>query len=193
MKWKRWEIALGIALSVGILCAVPLQAQQQLAEKITRLHVLANSDAEYDQQLKLKVRDAVLQIAAVENKPDEHILAEIKLAAERVVAQEGYDYDVTVSRSAYYFDTREYETFSLPAGVYDSVRVVIGAGEGKNWWCVVYPQLCAGMCEEELKEIAQEAGLSKKEIFLICEEKGYIIRFKLADFWGKILHQIAAF
>lgn len=193
MKWKRWEIALGIALSVGILCAVPLQAQQQLAEKITRLHVLANSDAEYDQQLKLKVRDAVLKIAAVENKPDEHVLAEMELAAERVVAQEGYDYDVTVSRSAYYFDTREYETFSLPAGVYDSVRVVIGAGEGKNWWCVVYPQLCAGMCEEELKEIAQEAGLTKKEIFLICEEKGYIIRFKLADFWGKILHQIAAF
>ena len=193
MKWKRWEIALGIALSVGILCAVPLQAQQQLAEKITRLHVLANSDAEYDQQLKLKVRDAVLQIAAVENKPDEHVLAEMKLAAERVVAQEGYDYDVTVSRSTYYFDTREYETCSLPAGVYESVRVVIGAGEGKNWWCVVYPQLCAGMCEEELKEIAQEAGLTKKEIFLICEEKGYIIRFKLADFWGKILHQIAAF
>ena len=191
MKWKCWEIALGIALLVGILCTVPLQTQQQLAEKITRLHVLANSDARYDQELKLKVRDAVLEVAAAEKELNENVLIKMEQAAEQVVNREGYQYRVAVSRGEYYFETREYETFSLPAGVYDSVRVVIGAGAGKNWWCVVYPQLCAGMCEEELKEIAQEAGLTKKEIFLICEEKGYIIRFKLADFWGKILHQIA--
>ena len=145
-----------------------------------------------DQQLKLKVRDAVLEVAAKRPVLDEEVLQEMETAADRIIAREGYAYSVTVSRGQYYFDTRVYETFSLPAGKYDSVRVVIGEGEGQNWWCVVYPQLCAGLCEAELKEIAAEAGFDEKEISLICREKRCIIQFKLADFWGRILRQMDA-
>ena len=190
MKWKRWELALGIALLTALLFAAPVQMQRELAGKLTRLHVLANSDSPEDQQLKLKVRDAVLLVAAENREPSGNVLAQMQEAAEQTVRQEGYDYPVSVNRGWYYFDTRVYDTFALPAGQYDSVRVVIGCGRGRNWWCVVYPQLCAGMCEEELKGIAAEAGFNPKEISLICEEHGYIIRFKLADFWGKIMHRM---
>ena len=192
MKWKRWEIALGLTLVLLMMVAVPVQAQRELAKKITRLHVLANSDAPEDQQLKLKVRDAVLEVAARHPVLDAEGLREMETAADKVIAREGYTYSVTVSRGQYYFDTRVYETFSLPAGKYDSVRVVIGEGKGQNWWCVVYPQLCAGLCEAELKEIAAEAGFDEKEISLICREKGCIIQFKLADFWGRILQRMDA-
>lgn len=192
MKWKRWEIALGLTLVLLMMVAVPVRAQRELAKKITRLHVLANSDAPEDQQLKLKVRDAVLEVAARHPVLDAEGLREMETAADKVIAREGYAYSVTVSRGQYYFDTRVYETFSLPAGKYDSVRVVIGEGKGQNWWCVVYPQLCAGLCEAELKEIAAEAGFDEKEISLICRGKGCIIQFKLADFWGRILQRMDA-
>lgn len=191
MKLKRWEIALAASVLAAILvCAFPIHAQNQLADKLTRLHVLANSDDPADQQLKLQVRDAVLDASAGETVLDEALLAKLQEAALQAVESAGYGYSVQVSRERCYFDTREYETFSLPAGYYDAVRVVIGEGAGKNWWCVIYPPFCAGICEEDLKSIAAEAGLSEQEIGLICEEKGYVIRFKLVDLWGKLLHKI---
>ena len=106
------------------------------------------------------------------------------------VFRNGYTYPVTVTRENCYFDTRVYETFSLPAGYYDAVRVVIGEGVGKNWWCVIYPPLCAGMCEQDWETVAREAGLTQDEIGLICEEDGYVIRFQLVDWWGKVLHKL---
>lgn len=191
MKLKRWEIALAASVLAAILvCAFPIHAQNQLADKLTRLHVLANSDDPADQRLKLQVRDAVLEASVGETVLDEALLAKLQGAALQAVESAGYGYSVQVSRERCYFDTREYETFSLPAGYYDAVRVVIGEGAGKNWWCVIYPPLCAGICEEDLESIAAEAGLSEQEIGLICEEKGYVIRFKLVDLWGKLLHKI---
>ena len=191
MRWKRWEIALAASLLVAVLmCSVPIRAQNQLAEKLVRLHVLANSDSEADQQLKLAVRDAVLQAADGAGEIDDTLLYKLQQTAQKTVEEEGYAYPVTVTRERTWFDTRRYETFSLPAGYYDAVRVVIGEGEGRNWWCVIYPPLCAGVCEEELADIAKEFSLSEEEISLICEEDGYIIRFKLADLWGKLLHKV---
>ena len=191
MGWKRWEIALAASLLVAVLmCSVPIRAQNQLAEKLVRLHVLANSDSEADQQLKLAVRDAVLQAADGAGEIDDTLLYKLQQTARKTIEEEGYAYPVTVTRERTWFDTRRYETFSLPAGYYDAVRVVIGEGEGRNWWCVIYPPLCAGVCEEELADIAKEFSLSEEEISLICEEEGYIIRFKLADLWGKLLHKV---
>ena len=191
MRWKRWEIALAASLLVAVLmCSVPIRAQNQLAEKLVRLHVLANSDSEADQQLKLAVRDAVLQAADGAGEIDDILLYRLQQTARETIEKEGYAYPVTVTRERTWFDTRRYETFSLPAGYYDAVRVVIGEGEGRNWWCVIYPPLCAGVCEEELADIAKEFSLSEEEISLICEEEGYIIRFKLADLWGKLLHKV---
>ena len=191
MRFKRWEIALTISLLVAVwMCIVPIRAQNRLADKIVRLHVLANSDAVADQNLKLTVRDAVLQAAEGVGEIDDTLLYRLQEEAQRTVENEGYDYLVQVTREHCWFDTREYETFSLPAGYYDAVRVIIGEGAGRNWWCVIYPPLCAGLCEEELAEIGKEFSLSEEEISLICEEKGYIIRFRLADMWGKLLHKM---
>ena len=183
MRLKRWEIGLlGSLLAVVLVCLNPVQTQAALADKLIRLHVLANSDTPEDQALKLKVRDGVLAAAEGET-PD---LEALRKAAQAVVQSNGYDYPVTVTREYCWFDSREYDTFSLPAGYYDAVRVLIGEGAGQNWWCVVYPPLCAGVCEEELIETAKKYGWTEKEISLICEERGYIIRFRLADFWGKL-------
>lgn len=191
MRLKRWEVALAISLVLAVLmCSVPIRAQNRLAEKLVRLHVLANSDGEEDQLLKLAVRDAVLAAAGGAGEIDDTLLDKMQRAAQQTVTDRGYGYSVKVSRGESWFDTRHYETFSLPAGYYDAVHVVIGEGAGRNWWCVVYPPLCAGVCEEELVEIAKEFSFTEKEISLICEEKGYIIRFRLADLWGKFLHKM---
>ena len=191
MRFKRWEIALAISLLVAVwMCIVPIRAQNRLADKIVRLHVLANSDAVADQNLKLTVRDAVLQAAEGVGEIDDTLLYRLQEEAQRTVETEGYDYPVQVTREHCWFDTREYETFSLPAGYYDAVRVIIGEGAGRNWWCVIYPPLCTGVCEEDLADIGKEFSLSEEEISLICEEKGYIIRFRLADLWGKLLHKM---
>ena len=191
MWFKRWEIALAISLLVAVwICIVPIRAQNQLADKIVRLHVLANSDEVADQNLKLTVRDAVLQAAEGVGEIDDTLLYRLQEAAQRTVETEGYDYPVQVTREHCWFDTREYETFSLPAGYYDAVRVIIGEGAGRNWWCVIYPPLCTGVCEKDLADIGKEFSLSEEEISLICEEKGYIIRFRLADLWGKLLHKM---
>ena len=191
MRFKRWEIALAISLLVAVwMCIVPIRAQNRLADKIVRLHVLANSDAVEDQRLKLTVRDAVLQAAEGVGEIDDTLLYNLQEEAQRTVETEGYDYPVQVTREHCWFDTREYETFSLPAGYYDAVRVIIGEGAGRNWWCVIYPPLCTGVCEKDLADIGKEFSLSEEEISLICEEKGYIIRFRLADLWGKFLHKM---
>ena len=191
MALKRWEAALLVSLLLTVLfCLVPVQEQNVLSGKLTRLHVLANSDEPADQQLKLQVRDAVLAVAAEETHMTEDLLQRMQIAAQQTVVQAGYDYDVAVSRERYFFDTRRYDTFALPAGEYDSVRVIIGEGAGKNWWCVVAPPLCAGVCEAEMEEIAASAGLSEKEISFICEENGYILRFQLVDLWGKLVHKL---
>lgn len=191
MRFKRWEIALAISLLVAVwMCIVPIRAQNRLADKIVRLHVLANSDAVEDQRLKLTVRDAVLQAAEGVGQIDDTLLYRLQEEAQRTVETEGYDYPVQVTREHCWFDTREYETFSLPAGYYDAVRVIIGEGAGRNWWCVIYPPLCTGVCEKDLADIGKEFSLSEEEISLICEEKGYIIRFRLADLWGKLLHKM---
>ena len=191
MRFKRWEIALAISLLVAVwMCIVPIRAQNRLADKIVRLHVLANSDAVEDQRLKLTVRDAVLQAAEGVGEIDDTLLYKLQEEAQRTVETEGYDYPVKVTREHCWFDTREYETFSLPAGYYDAVRVIIGEGAGRNWWCVIYPPLCTGVCEKDLADIGKEFSLSEEEISLICEEKGYIIRFRLADLWGKLLHKM---
>ena len=175
------------ALAMALL---PVHGEEAVYDSVIRLHVLANSDAPADQQLKLQVRDAVLEAASGAVEINDTLLEQMQMAAQQTVARAGYDYAVQVRRERYYFDTRRYDTFSLPAGEYHSVRVIIGDGAGKNWWCVVAPPLCAGVCEDELEEIAVSSGLSEKEISFICEEKGYVLRFQLVDLWGKLVQKL---
>lgn len=189
MRWKRWEMALAISmLAAMLICASPVYAQTALANKLVRLHVLANSDTEADQALKLLVRDAVLEASADAEVLDDALLERLRQAAQQTVWDAGSRDVVSVCRERCWFDTRVYESFSLPAGYYDAVRVVIGAGAGHNWWCVIYPPLCAGICEQDVETLARSAGLSEDEIGLICGEEGYAVRFRLVELWGKLMH-----
>lgn len=198
LKWKRWEVA----LLCGLLCtvalgAVPIRAQNRLADKLTRLHVVANSDSDQDQRLKLQVRDAVLRAAQAEQPAldsgqiDEQFLEAIRRAGQQEVLRQGYDYPVRAERARMYFDTRYYEDFSLPAGYYDAVRVTIGSGQGKNWWCVMLPPLCDPACSGQFEETAREAGLEPGEIrFMTRDGIEYAAKFKVAELWGQLVHKV---
>ena len=107
------------------------------------------------------------------------------------VEEQGYDYPVQVERTRMYFDTREYDTFSLPAGDYDAVRVTIGQAQGRNWWCVMLPPLCAPSCEADFEQTAREGGLEPGEIrFMTKDGVQYAARFKIVEWWGELVHSL---
>lgn len=172
--------------------------QQLLAQKTVRLHVVANSDTPEDQAQKLRVRDAVLLYvsdltAGCKNAQEarqllSENLAHVNAAAEAVLAREGSAYCVRTTLCVEPFDTRVYDTFSLPAGNYPSLRVKIGAAEGKNWWCVVFPSLCMAASTQELETCAQLGGLTEEEMTLICGgEEDYQLRFQAWEWLQELL------
>ena len=195
-----WEIALLIGMAVFLISgAVSLQNRDQLADKVVRLHILANSDSEEDQALKLRVRDRVLERATelLEQTGDRREAADVLQShlpeLERIAAEEisdcGYEYDVTAEVANTMFPTKEYDGFTLPAGEYLALRIIIGEGNGHNWWCVVFPPLCLGSVTETAAETALEGGLDSGEVALITgESEGYVVKFKamelLEDFRG---------
>lgn len=194
-KLRRWESALLIGLACAMLWASALGAEQDaLAEQVVRLHVVANSDSQADQALKLQVRDAVLEAAtpALTGLDRQEALKalEVRLPiladeAARVVGEEGYDYPVTVSLQEERFPTKRYEDFALPAGEYTALRVQIGSGGGRNWWCVVFPPLCMGSVEET-------AQLDDRDRALITgETEGYIVKFKAIEIWENLKARFA--
>ncbi len=192
-KLRLFEILLLIGMAVFLITgALALRTQDEIADKVVRLHVLANSDTEEDQALKLRVRDRVLErttalLERSENRREaEGLLRGDLLELERIAAEEiaaaGYDYPVTAELTNTGFPTKEYDGFTLPAGEYLALRVVIGAGGGQNWWCVVFPPLCTAAVMA-LPEVAQSAGLSREEVCLITEQEGYVLRFKTVELW----------
>lgn len=193
-RLKIWEIALLLGVAVCLLSgAKSLHTQDELADKVVRLHVLANSDSEEDQALKLQVRDAVLDRAEdllaqsssraeAEGKLRGQLL-EFERLAEAVVRDSGYDYEVTAELADTEFPTREYEGFTLPAGEYLALRILIGEAAGRNWWCVVFPPLCTA-ATADVPASAMAAGFTEDEVRLITEEdQGYVLKFKAVEFW----------
>ena len=168
------------------LCAV-LQAQsQRMADKIIRLHVVANSDTSADQAVKLAVRDAVLREAGRvldgAEDPKQAVAAQLpalEAAANAELQRQGSEDLARVSFRRELFPTREYDTFSLPAGVYDSLRVTIGQGEGHNWWCVIFPSLCVPTTADGFAEAAAAGGFSTSEIRLLTQaDPAYTVKFR---------------
>ena len=167
-----------------------------LRENLLRLHVVGASNSAEDQAVKLQVRDAVL--GSLEEglrdmtDPQEawdyvsRMLPKVEAAANRALAAAGFSETVQVSLTEEAFPTREYDTFSLPAGVYKALRVVIGEGEGKNWWCVVFPQLCGA--EGEFVETASTAGLDPELARSL--EGEYELRFWVLEKLGELKNQI---
>ena len=164
-----------------------------IADGVFRLHVIANSDTSVDQNLKLRLRDYILQEGKdifngsvnVENAVEkiEPVLPELEKSAKAFVNQAGFDYDVKISLSNEYFTTRTYETVTLPAGKYLALRVVIGSGEGHNWWCVMFPPMCVPAADKK-DEI--ENVFSEKEIKLVESKPKYEPRFKVVEIYEQL-------
>lgn len=188
-----------LALTSG---AVARHTQSELAEKVVRLHVLANSDTEEDQALKLKVRDAVLDrttevLLGVESREEAQrrlgsLLPELRDLADTVIRDEGYDYGVRVEVAETSFPTKEYDGFALPAGEYLALRVLIGEAAGQNWWCVVFPPLCV-TAASDVPATALAAGLSVEEVSLITrEDAGYVLKFKTVELWEALREKLSS-
>ena len=199
-RLHKWELALLLGLCAALLWgAWSAQQQEELSRKMIRLHVIAHSDSTEDQALKLQVRDAVLDYAtavlqrsadmAAAQQELQRELPRIESIARAAVTAEGYDYGVTASLGQAEFPLKEYEGFSLPAGEYTALRLVIGEGAGQNWWCVVFPPLCtAAACEFD--ETALAAGLSEEDIALITESEGYVMKFRTMELWQQLRQKI---
>ncbi len=191
---KNIKLAVLFGLIFTILCSIAQfdAACEELRDNVLRIHILANSDSEADQSLKLKVRDALLEagndvftsdmsledaITATEQK-----LPEFTALANRVVRENGFDYDVRLSLGKAQFNTREYDDFALPAGEYDALRVEIGAAEGKNWWCVMFPAICVGAASDgELSDTVEEEG-----VYVAEHEPEFQVRFKIVEIYESI-------
>lgn len=195
MKIRILSWLLLVAFTAACLGAVEtLWIQRQLAEKTVRLHVVANSDSAADQAQKLAVRDAVLPMIAevtagcADAKQAREALSahlpEIRTAA--LAASASLDVSATLTDEA--FPTRYYDTFTLPAGTYPSLRIRIGAAQGHNWWCVVFPSLCEAATTDALEQCAAVGGFNETETEWITGGKEeYEIRFKLFEWIQELI------
>lgn len=191
---RRWELALLMGMAAALVMGTyAAGVQAALAENVVRLHVVGASDSEEDQAVKLRVRDAVLSQAAplLEGVSSQEEAWEVldahmeELARAGAQASEGMTVTVSLEENAW-FPTKEYTDFALPAGRYPALRVVLGEGEGRNWWCVVFPPLCLGSVSETVGEKAGD--LTAAQVSLITgESEGYVVKFKLLEWWGQIM------
>lgn len=197
-RLKRWELALMAGILVSLAAGSWLgQEQTELSDSVIRLHIVANSDSQEDQALKLAVRDRVLA-QAEELYPQGATLEEARAALEghlnqlaaagrAVVEEQGYDYPVAAQLTDCWFPTKEYEDFALPAGNYTALQVTIGEGEGQNWWCVAFPPLCLGAASETVEEAAQAGYFTPEQKGLITgENEGYVLKFKSLELLGEL-------
>ena len=183
-----------LSLSSLLLLATWAQSRQEaLSGKLIRLHVLAESDSEEDQAKKLCARDAVLalltpELEGVKSREEAETVIRRLTPAIRLAAEKAAGTQAAVQLSREYYPTRRYGTFSLPAGQYFSLRVTLGQGLGHNWWCVVYPPLCAQSAQESL---AGAAILSEEDARLLAEDgESYIFRFRLLELWGELREKL---
>lgn len=169
---------------------IPTKEECEIYDSTVRLHVIANSDSEKDQALKLKVRDAIVeQMSTYNAKTKEEALEYIdndmenlKKIAEECIKNEGFTNSVSIEIGEESYPTREYEDFTLPAGKYTSLRVIIGEGDGQNWWCVLYPPLCTASAIEFDEDEYIDVGFTKEQYNLITgNEKEYKVKFKLLE------------
>lgn len=192
-----------VLIATLALCAVllfiglfPVHGEEEIYDTVVRLHVLANSDTEEDQALKLKVRDAILEVTSpmladctsqtearelLETHKDE-----LQAVAARVIADEGYTYPVSILLDLEDYPERDYDSFCFPAGTYLSLRVCIGEAEGKNWWCCLFPPLCLGTATASSGSAEEEfisVGLTPSQYKIITESDKpvYKVRFKILE------------
>ncbi len=190
---RNFTAAIIISIIFLLLWNISVFAYQcgEIRSDVLRLHILANSDSEEDQQLKLKVRDAILEegfeifdgSVTIENAVNKISpqMNRIKETAEKIIKENGFNYDVTVTLDEEFFSTRIYnDSVTLPAGKYLALKVVIGSGEGKNWWCVMFPALCLPAAESNQREEIDKV-LNSDEEEIILESSKYAVKFKIVE------------
>ena len=187
--------SLCVALILTMLFSVlPFEAScQEIRKDVFRLHILANSDTDKDQNLKLKVRDAVLEYTEnlyknSNTKEEAEILTSKNLqnianVAKQVIVDNGYNYNVTCQIEDVYFNTRTYENVTMPSGTYRALQIKIGNAKGKNWWCVMYPSLCVGASTDYK---ALDDKLNDKEYDTLVNEKTQY-KFKIVEIYERIV------
>lgn len=188
-KYLIISVAFGLVFSIlASLCSFNAECNN-IRENVLRIHILANSNSNSDQALKLKVRDGLLTLSnsvfancksreEAEQKAKENIDL-FKKKAETIVKQEGYNYSVNITLGKSDFNTRHYKNFSLPAGTYNALKVVLGKGEGKNWWCVMFPPVCVpSASNSEIGDV-----LTEKDTEIVQNEVKYKCRFKAVEIY----------
>ncbi len=195
MKKNILKIEASLLAALLIACVLNISSFSEecrdIRSKMLRMHVIANSDEDFDQELKLKVRDAVLQKgksifdgSVTKDEATEKItphIDELEEAAKKVIKENGFDYDVKVKVGEEYFNTRVYDgNVTLPAGYYTAVTVTIGEGKGHNWWCVMFPPMClpAASKECELSEVLDDG-----EVDVVEGGKKYKLKFKIVEIY----------
>lgn len=194
-----------ISVAVGLLASIIIATFtgfmndcQEIRHSVFRLHILANSDTTEDQELKLKVRDKILEETGylfkdVKSSKEAEKIANDNMdkiidVAQKEVYSQGYNYKVNAYVCNMYFNTRDYEQFSLPAGKYDALRVTIGDAEGKNWWCVLYPSMCLPTAKP--KENLEKSNLEKSQTDIIEQPQKYKAQFAIVEFYESIKNKI---
>ena len=205
---KNDKVKSMVLLSILLFIYIFISAQsyvsavsKNLSEAVFRLHVIANSDTAEDQDLKLKVRDALLEYmnticSNCTTKEEAISIATLnqdnfQQIAEKTIIENGYNYPVKISISNCFFPTKNYGDISLPAGLYDALRVEIGESKGQNWWCVMFPSLCfidisSGIVDEEAKD-SLEDNLENESYTIISDNESPNIKFKfkLIEFFAE--------
>lgn len=198
---RRIEISVLAGLVIAIVLSITSFASTctEIRKDVLRMHVIANSDSDADQTLKLKVRDAVLEEGksifdgSLTAGEAEEILEpqreRLLAAAKRVIKENGYDYDVRIEIGRDFFPTRVYDgRITLPAGEYEAVRVIIGSGEGKNWWCVMFPPMCLPAAESE-ETVSLDTLMTEEELEIVGSNPKYEPRFKIIEIYEKIVNK----
>ena len=201
MFYKRiLTLAIFAAILLLVVGLLPVHGEEEIYDKMVRLHVLANSDSEEDQAVKLKVRDAILALTVpllqnCETKEEAVALLEENQtlfveAAKAILQEEGFDDTVSIEMGLEDYPTRTYDSLCFPAGEYISMRVSLGTGEGQNWWCCLFPPLCLGAAtvrDEDAEDACISVGFTPTQYKIITESDKpvYRARFKILELLGQ--------
>lgn len=191
LEKKIFTYLLTVLCATLILAVVPVSGEEALYDNVLRLHVIANSDSDEDQALKLAVRDEILavygdRLAACTSKEQAEeqvalLSAEMTESAKKLIESRGYDYGVRLTLTRENYPTRVYENVTMPAGEYCSLRIIIGEGAGQNWWCVLFPPMCVGNAIGGKADESIPVGLSASQYKLISGNGRYAVRFKVLE------------
>ena len=194
-KLKIWETAALVALCIALCVGTWAQARQNaISSDLVRLHVIAVSDDEHEQDIKLKVRDAVLNYLkpvlkdAENSKEAKKIISDHLNGIAGAAAKASDGRGVKVSLDWEHYPTKSYEGFTLPAGNYESLKIVLGEGQGHNWWCIVFPPLCLEAAQAQ----QVESVMAKEDYAIVSDSEGYELRFKLVELWGELVDKLSA-